>query len=329
MEQQRLTFVNRQWIEFWVGLGKSGREIAQQLGRCHTDVNRELSRNSDQFGYSAERAQDYTDRRAKLKSRPKLTKDPRLKDWVVARLGEDWSPEEIAGRLREYPPDEVQGKYVCHETIYQFVYSNEGHDFGVWRHLRRSQPTRRPHGQRHQRRTLIPERTSIHERPEEVAKRTTFGHWESDTVEGRRSRPGGLSVQVERVSRFTLLTLLGSKRADETADALIRTVERVPTGTVQSVTFDNGPEGAQHAVLRETYGISTYFADPYCSWQKGTVENTNGLIRQYFPKKFDPTTTKTEEVAYVEDRLNNRPRKCLTYRTPAEVFSTLRGALAS
>ena len=330
MEQQRLTFHDRQWIEFGRRLRWTMRKIGDWIGRDHSVVSRELDRNTHELlGYNAVRAETATRRREAEKSQPKLDKDPRLKAWVVARLEDDWSPDEIAGRLREHPPADLAGKYVCHETIYQFVYSDEGHDFGVWRHLRRSQPTRQPHGQRHPRRTLIPERTSIHLRPEEVNERTVFGHWESDTVEGRRSRPGGLSVQVERMSRFTLLTLLGSKRAEETADALVRTVERAPAGAVQSVTLDNGSEGAQHTVLKHEYGIQTYFADPYCSWQKGSVENMNGFIRQYFPKKFDPTTTTTEEVSYVEDRLNQRPRKCLAYQTPAEVFSTLSGALAT
>lgn len=327
--QQRLSFVNRQWIEFGARLRWSCRTIGDWIGRDQSVVSRELARNSDWFGYSAERAQGYADSREAGKARPKLSKDPRLKEWVVARLEDDWSPDEIAGRLRKQPPSDLTGKYVCHETIYQFIYEGEGYDLGLWRHLRRSQPTRRSQGKRQARRTLIPERTSIQARPEEVNQRTTFGHWESDTVEGRRSRPGGLSVQVERLSRFTLITLLGSKRAEETADALVRTVERVPAGAVQSVTFDNGPEGAQHTVLGRAYDIQTYFADPYCSWQKGTVENMNGFIRQYFPKGFDPTTTTPKEVTHVEDRLNHRPRRCLNYRTPAEMFSTLSGALAT
>lgn len=329
MEQQRLTFVNRQWIEFGTKLEWTSRRIGLWIDRDQSVVSRELARNDDWFGYSAERAQEYAERRLEMKSHSKLGKDPRLKEWVVGRLSEDWSPEEIAGRLQERPPPDLLGKSLCPETIYQFVYSKEGQWLELWRNLRRRHLQRRPLRTRQARPTLIAERTSIHDRPEEVNQRTTFGHWESDTVEGRRSRPGGLSVQVERLSRFTLITLLGSKRAEETADALVRTVERVPQGAIQSVTFDNGPEGARHAVLQTEYGIHTYFADPYCSWQKGSVENMNGFIRQYFPKRFDPTTTTAAQVRVVEDRLNHRPRKCLNYLTPFERFTELSGALTT
>ncbi|MBI4022922.1 IS30 family transposase [Candidatus Berkelbacteria bacterium] len=329
MEQERLTFRDRQWIEFGAALGWSCRQIGRHVRRNHSVVVRELNRNSDHFGYEADRAQHYATRREAGKSQLKLGKDPRLKEWVVERLQEDWSPEQIAGRLRHHPPKELRDRQVCHETIYQFVYNSEGQWLDLWRCLRRRHQMRRPVRTRQTRPTLIPERTSIHLRPEAVNDRTILGHWESDTVEGRRGRPGGLSVQVERLSRFTLMTLLGSKRAEETADALVRTVERLPQGTVRSVTFDNGPEGAKHTVLQGEYGIPTYFTDPYCSWQKGTVENMNGFIRQYFPKRFDPTTTTDDQVRRAEDRLNHRPRKCLTYQTPAEVFATLSGALAS
>lgn len=328
--QQRLTFADRQWIGFWFGLGKSRRQIGQLIRRDHTVVGRELTRNRSQSGYAAESAHAYAERRTTTSHRwQKLGKDPRLKAWVVDRLLEDWSPEQIAGRLETHPSYGLKGKTVSAETVYQFIYSSEGQLLGLWKHLRRRQPQRRPVKTRRMRPTLIRDRTSIWDRPEEATNRTAFGHWESDTVEGRRSRPGGLSVQVERLSRLTHITLLTSKRSEETIDALIRTVERVPRGTVCSVTLDNGPEGARHTVLQKEYEIPTYFCDPYCSWQKGTVENTNGLIRQYFPKQFDPRQTTAHQVRWAEERLNNRPRKILNYQTPNEVFTQLSGALGS
>lgn len=330
MAQERLTFRDRQWIEFWDGLEKGIREIGRLVGRDHSVISRELIRNgSPVIPYRAETAQEYADRRMKLKSQPKLLRNPTLCAWVVDRLQEDWSPEEIAGRSKEYPPPELHGKTVSAETVYQSIYHDEGQFLGLWRQLRRHCPVRRQRGARQSRRILIPERTSIHDRPKEVDQRTVFGHWESDTVEGRRSRSGGLSVQTERMSRFTHITLLTSKQAGETADALVRTVERVPQGAVCSVTFDNGSEGVRHTVLKTEYGIQTFFCDPYSPWQKGTVENMNGFIRQYFPKQFDPTTATREQVQLAEHRLNHRPRKVLNYRTPYEVFTQLSGALAS
>ncbi len=323
----RLTNKERIWIGFWKRLGKSGREIADLVGREQSVVNRELRRNRDQFGYAPERAETYTARRAAAHSRTKLSKDPRLKAWVVERLEDDWSPEEVAGRLKNHPPSHLRGKAISMETIYQFVYSEEGRELGLWRHLRRSQPRRQPRAARRTRPTLISERTSIHDRPEEVNERTTPWHWESDSIVG----PGqpALSVQEERLSRLTRLHKVANKTADETLVAIERTVDSVPHGTVATMTFDNGGEGAKHTELRSRYDIQTYCADPYCSWQKGSVENTNGLIRQYFPKKTNFATVTDEQVKFVEDRLNNRPRKRLDFLTPNERFTQLTGALAS
>ena len=323
----RLTQNERIWIGFWKRLGKSGREIADLVGRDHTVVNRELRRNTDRLGYSPERAATYAARRVAAHSRTKLSKDPRLKEWVVERLEDDWSPEEVAGRLAKYPPKHLRGRSISMETIYQFIYSEEGRELGLWRHLRRSQPRRQSRGMRRTRPPLIQERTSIHDRPEEVNERTTPWHWESDSIVG----PGqpALSVQEERLSRLSRLHKVANKTADETLVAIERTVDSVPAGTIATMTFDNGGEGARHTELRSRYDIATYFADPYKSWQKGSVENTNGLIRQYFPKRTNFAAVTDEQVKFVEDRLNNRPRKRLDYLTPNERFTQLAGALTS
>ena len=330
MSQQRLTLEERIWIGFWHRLGKSGREIGFLVGRCHTDVNRELKRNRGQLGYVAGRAQEYAHRRACFShARTKLGKDPRLKEWVVGRLREDWSPEQVCGRLAHHPPPGFRRRRLCCETVYQFIYTNEGQTLGLWRHLRRRKPRRRPIRIRHTRPTLITERTSIHDRPEVVKERIELGHWETDTVIGRQASKPSLSVQVERVTRLTRIHRVLNTTADETLAALEKTIDSVPYGLVKTLTFDNGHEGAKHMTLKDRYELQTYFCDPYCSWQKGTVENTNGLIRQYFPKKTDFTPVTNDQIQFAEDQLNSRPRKTLGYDTPNERFQQLTGALAS
>ena len=326
----RLTQEERIWIAFWHRLGKSGREIGDIVGRCHTDINRELKRNSGRLGYSADRAGNYAERRMIVSHTwTKLGKDPRLKKWVVDRLNGDWSPEQVCGRLEKYPLPELNGKRLCHETVYRFIYTNEGQRLKLWQHLRRRQSQRRPLRTRRTRPTLIPERTSIHERSEAVNERIELGHWETDTVIGRQSSKPVLSVQVERVSRLTRIRKVANTTAAETLTALERMITSVPHGTVKTLTFDNGHEGARHTVLKDRYELETYFCDPYCSWQKGTVENTNGLIRQYFRKKTDLTLITDEQVRLAENKLNTRPRKILSYATPNERFEQLSGALAS
>lgn len=325
----RLTLEERIWIAFWHRLGKSGRAIGDIIGRDHTDVNRELRRNAGQLGYVAKRAQKYAERRAQKHSFTKLSKDPRLKRWVIACLRDDWSPDQVSGRLVSDPPAALVGKSLCLESIYQFIYSEEGQRLKLWQHLRRHRPQRRSWRKRRTRPTLIAERTSIHERSEVVNERIELGHWETDTVIGRQASKPVLSVQVERVSRLTRIHRIANTTAEETLAALERTIDSVPHGFVKTLTFDNGHEGAKHMILQDRYELQTYFCDPYCSWQKGTVENTNGLIRQYFEKKKDLTFVTDDQVQLAENRLNNRPRKTLGYETPNERFQRLSGALAS
>ncbi len=318
---ERLTQYEREQIAAHRRSGVPVREIARRLGRDHSVVSRELRRNAGQLvPYEARKAQQFAARRAKKTNRAILDKDPELLKWVTARLWDDWSPEEIAGRLKQHPPPELAGRTVCHETIYTYIYAAAPH---LYHRLRKAHPRRYPKHGRVPRTGPILGKTSIWDRPPAVNDRSEVGHWEADTVEGKRTTSDHLSVHEERRIRYTKLHRIHGKGGAATLAALKATVRSVPKGFTKSFTFDNGFENTQHRKLK----VPTYFCDPYSSWQKGSVENTNGLIRQYFPKRTDFTLVTDERIQFVEDRLNNRPRKILEYRTPNELLATLSGAL--
>ena len=318
----RLSEFERQQIAAFRRQGLSVRAVARRVGRDHSVVSRELCRNAGALGYSAVRAHQYAKRRGHKTNRHVLTKDPKLLKLVTARLGDDWSPEQIAGRLEELPPVELVGKRVSYESIYRYIYAEAPH---LYHRLRKAHPRRYPKLGRKPQKTRITGRASIWERPQVVSDRAEIGHWEADTVEGKRTTSDHLSVHEERLTRLTRIHRIHGKYAPATLTALRQTIRSVPDGFVRSITFDNGLENAHHQRLR----LPTYFCDPYKSWQKGAVENTNGLIRQYFPKKTDFTKVTDNQIQFVEQRLNNRPRKILSYRTPNEIVQNLSGALNS
>lgn len=320
---ERLTSVEREQIASYRRQGLGVRELARRLGRNHSVVSRELRRNAGAvLPYNAAKAQSFAGRRAKRTNRHILAKDPKLLEWVTARLWEDWSPEQIAGRLDKQPPPEMVGKRVSHESIYRYIYAEAPH---LYHRLRKAHPRRYPKCGRKPHTGPILEKTSIWDRPPAVNDRSEVGHWEADTVEGKRTTDDHLSVHEERRTRFTRMHRIHGKGGAATLAALRATVRSVPSGFVRSVTFDNGFENTQHRQLR----IPTYFCDPYSSWQKGSVENTNGLIRQYFPKRTNFTLVTDEQIRFVENRLNSRPREILNYRTPSEIVTDLSGALNS
>jgi len=314
-----LTFYERQRIEHYLRIGWTVGNIASVLGRDHSVVSRELSRNVGQLQtYDAVSAQHYFERRINRKHKTKIGKCEALKEYVDARLYEKWSPEQIAGRLKEYPPPELYGQTMCTESIYRYIYDDRGAPW-LFHQLRRRHPERRGHGKRHHRIAIIPDRISIHDRPAYINNRTEFGHWESDSVVGK-GHSGGLSVQYERALQLTRIHKLYGFTADETLGAIDLSVASLPEGSFKTITFDNGSEGASHTELRYNHNIRTYHCDPYSSWQKGGVENINGLIRQYIPKNTNMETVTKEMIQAIEDALNSRPRKTLGYQTPNEVL---------
>jgi len=333
MKQRRLTNFERQVIEVNLAKEKSAREIAFIIGRDHSVVSREIKRNQGQtFPYSSVLAQKAAERRSKYTNTKKLAKNWRLCLYVTNKLYEGWSPEQIAGRLKQYPPDFLHGKSVGHEAIYRFIYDEDKGAPWLYHELRRAHPMRHLKGQRKpNKRTLIPDRTPISVRPEVVNQRQRYGDWESDGMEFTRKKPGLVSVQKERKSHLLRLTKLETKQAQETRAAIENVIEELPNDFVHTITFDNGGEAAEHNKIKQEYGIETYFCKPYSPWQKGSVENIIGLVRQYLPKGSDITELTDNDLYKIQERLNNRPRKTLQYKTPNEIFKliTKSGALNS
>jgi len=322
---QILTQYEREQIAYSLKLKRGPREIGRLLKRNHSDIVRELQRNRSPDGtYDPVRAQKKADVRAKKTNIRKLSSDWQLHDWVERKLKRGWSPERIAGRLKAQPPKAVRGATISHEQIYEYIYQGDGRFEGWWRYLVRKQPKRRPQHGRKPRKPKIPERISVHDRPEEIDARRRIGDWESDLAAFRKQRQA-LSVQYERRCMFTRLHRVANKTAEENAQAIAKTLDAFPLLS-HSVTFDNGSENAGHARLRDTFELATFFCDPYSAWQKGGVENVIGLIRRYLPKTTDLATVTDAELQAVEDSLNNLPRKKLNYLTPNEALA---GALNS
>lgn len=308
-------------IERELASGRGVREIARLLGRNHSVISRELQPDRDQglLPYSAKRAQLRAERLAGHGRKRKLDKDRELRTFVVEKLTDDWSPEQIAGYLRERKDSQLSV-----ETIYQFVYSGERalDSKLLYRHLRRAQPKRVRRYNRRTSKTLIPDRISIHQRP----VLSGYGHWESDTIFARRNQPA--SVQHEKTSGLILVTKLTSLKAEETAQTIAARLAELPAGWQKTVTFDNGTENTRHTELNKL-GIQTFFCDPYKPYQKGAVENTNGLLRQYIPKKANLSNYTDQQIYRIQEKLNNRPRKRLEYKTPNEILKLQSGALVS
>jgi IS30 family transposase len=255
------------------------------------------------------------ERRRHKQHKGKLDKYPELKEYVVGGLKKEWSPDVIAGKLKT----ETVPAAVSHESIYHYIYERDGRYEGLYRYLRQGRFKRR---KRHSRKTCnlpIPERKSIHERPEYIGQRQRYGDWESDSVIFSNQKTI-LSVQSERKSKLIRMHKAMNKSAEETANALLKTAESMPRELFKTITFDNGTENAKHLEIKKEYGLETYFCDPFASWQKGGVENANKLIRQYLPRKTDLGQLTDRDIYEIQERLNNRPRKILNYLSPNEVI---------
>jgi transposase, IS30 family len=332
-KMQTLTSLQREWIEFFTNKGQGPREIGRFLRRDHTVISRELKRNTKPGKkYSAVTAQKLADFKSRKTNKRKLETNPDLHGYVVSKLREGWSPDEIAGKLRDDPPKLLLGHRVSYEAIYDYIYNGEGKFEGLYHHLRKKHKVRtRKYGRKTQK-VIIPERTSIHLRPEMVNLRQRVGDWETDTVQFKKQR-AGLSVQYERKLMLARIHKVQNKTAGETEAAICDSVESLPSELFKTMTFDNGTEGVCHTKIRDGYNIGTYFCDPYKSWQKGGVENLNGLIREYLPKSTNMDTITEQMVYEIQERLNNRPRKKLGYLSPNEALRAytkqLTGALNS
>lgn len=294
------------------GLGCSA--IARRLGRAISTISRELRRNSAESGSYRPHTADgaYMLRR----QRPcMLETDRKLAAYVTDRLSEGWSPEQIAGRLRLGVERGLRS--LCAETIYAWIYRKGQKAEKLWRFLTRHRARRRPrHGRAS--RDRIADKIHISQRSEAADARETVGHWESDLIICKHSRP--VLVLHERKSRITLMTRLAGKTAGETAAALMAILHRLDPRMRGSITFDNDTCFARHTLLRGMLSATTYFCDAYASWQKGGVENANGRIRRWLPRKTDLDTLTEDDIQEIAMTLNLTPRKCLAYRSPVEAF---------
>lgn len=351
MCHKKLTQSERELLSRWKKEGLSNYDCAKRLGRHISTIGRELARNKTRVSveksweliYEPLHAQFVADqRKQKAFNAKQPLKNKKIYSYVLEHLRNSWSPEQISGRLREVDHKGEKNWQVCHETIYQFIYKEKtdktkqgqqeemddrrktvkkritvtDFDHPLWEYLRRKQKKRRKRGGRKVQRARIPDRVSIHDRPKVVNKRKQFGHWEGDSIVGL-GHITGLHTEYERVSSLTRLEKLTRITAGQAVLAAQKIFGVLPAHARRSTTLDNGSEHADH----KKFGVQTYFADPYTSWQRGGNENCNLWIRYYFPKGTDFGSIADEELKDVEWELNNRPRKRLKFRTPQEVFS--------
>jgi transposase, IS30 family len=307
-----------QWVSQKVGV----REIARRLGRSHSSICTELARNTHkEAGYVAIHAQQLTNERKREARKRHPLKNKQIFAYVHAKLRRGWSPEMIAGRLEK----QSGRRLVSHEAIYQFIYAPEHAHLNLYEYLPWKRTKRKKKHGRGVHRSRIPQRVSIHERPEAVNTRMEFGHWEGDTVEGKGHR-NGIHTETERMSRFLAAAKVSRIASEETVEVQLNLFGSLPEGARRSTTLDNGKETHLHYLLRGL-GMQTYHADPYSSWQRGTNEYHNGVLRRYLPKGTDFATIDDEELTDIVEEINNRPRKCLGWSTPYEMFMELLGVL--
>lgn len=321
----RLTLKDREDISRGIWVGEKLTDIARRIGRPTSTVSREVWSNVKySWCYRAERADKKANEKRKAGRRPKkLDTDRKLKEYVYEKLRREWSPEEIAKRITlEYRKD--VSMRISHETIYQHLYCLPRGELKaeLMRGLRRERKHRLSRQAIHYRRQRIQDIVSISERPKEVKGRIVPGHWEGDLIMGK-TRMSALGSLVERTTRLTLLVPLEAKDAFTVRKAFAAAFKRIPEQFSKTLTYDRGSEMSQHKLFTDETNIKVYFADPSSPWQRGTNENTNGLIRQYFPKGTDFRNVSRVAIQKAEHRLNTRPRKTLGFYTPSEKFYQL------
>lgn len=308
MAYKQLTQEQRYQIKALLDNKIAKMQIATTLGVDRSTINREIRRNSGKRGYRPKQAHGKSLARRQEKSKPRIGAEV----WALVEktLQDDWSPEQVSGKLK------ASGISVSHERIYQHVYADKLAGGTLWKHLRHPKKYRKRAGGR-DRRGKIPNRRSIDQRPAIVDERSRIGDWEADLILGKNHQGVALTL-TERKSRFTLLRTFPSKHADPITQGIKELLKW--DARLKTITFDNGKEFAGHEEIASALDADCYFAHPYASWERGTNENTNGLIRQYLPKSRDLKNISIEEESRIMDKLNLRPRKCLDFKTPYEVF---------
>ena len=317
-----LTLAEREEISRGIVAGESLRSIASALGRSASTVSREIQRNGGRQGYRASQADQAAWDRALRPKTCKLADNRALARIVAQKLKLQWSPRQIAGWLKRTCPDD-EAYQVSHETIYRtlFIQARGALKRELLAHLRRTRGMRRSrhHTQKTADHGRIKDTVSISERPAEVEDRAVPGHWEGDLLSG--SNNSQIVTLVERQSRYLMLAKASGKDTDTVVNALIKQAQKLPRELYKSLTWDRGTEMTDHQRFSVATDIQVYFCDPQHPWQRGSNENTNGLLRQYFPKGMDLSTVHQNRLNAVARRLNERPRETLDFQTPAEQFN--------
>jgi len=305
---QHLTLAERQCLQRLMKQKRSKVEAAAVLGRHRSTIYRELARNSSAFGYRSRIAQRLHDERRRSCGRRAKLCDPATRSYVVERLKKAWSPDQIAGRLRRERPRQPQ-RHLTAQTIYTWL-RRRAPRYRRW--LRHGSP--RPI-KKHKK----PDCVRVGGRPEVINRRRRYGDWEGDTVVAACHRNGLLTL-VERKSGLVKIDQLPDLKSETTMDACQQCLSTLPKSLQRSVTFDNGTEFSKYVILVKRLGLAIYFADPYSAWQRGSNENLNGLVRQFFPKGTDFSNVRRRDAKHIEQLLNNRPRRRFDYQTPVEVL---------
>lgn len=316
-----LTLTEREEISRGIAAGESARKIAARLSRAPSTVTREVGRHGGRRRYRAAEADKRAWDNARRPQTCKLARDPALSQLVAAKLREDWSPEQIAGWLKaEFPADQTMK--VSHETIYLtlFIQARGALKRELIAHLRRTRSLRRPRSTKRANRGQghLVEAVSIRERPPEAEDRAIPGHWEGDLLAGAANTH--IATLVERHSRFVLLVAVDGKDTRSVTRALSEQVRRLPQELRSSLTWDRGMEMAEHARFTIATDVRVYFCDPQSPWQRGSNENTNGLLRQYLPKGTDLSRFTQPDLDAIAAKLNTRPRETLAFNTPADTL---------
>lgn len=320
----RLSFAERERISRGLAAGESARAIARQLGRATSTITRELEANEGRTGYRALHAHERAIRRSARPKPGKLSLNPRLREEVEAGLLRRWSPQQISARLRVEHPDDPRMQ-VSHETIYRSLYIQSRGELRrqLARNLRTGRTRRRPRGASLGKRGKIRDMVPISQRPPQAEDRAVPGHWEGDLLVGAANR-SFVATLVERQTRYVMIARLGSDGTTEhVIGALKERIRELPRHLVLSLTWDQGTELSAHARFRAETGIDVYFCDPHSPWQRGSNENTNGLLRQYLPKGSDLAAHSQPELDRIAAELNGRPRQTLGWMTPAEKMEEL------
>jgi transposase, IS30 family len=328
---RRLSYRERCRIEDLLDAGWTQTAVASDLSRHRSTISNEVRRHRRvrDGRYCADHAQSQADEAARRPKPAKLATNLRLRRQVQDRLVDDHSPEQIARRLREEFPNDPE-MWVSHETIYQSLYvqARGGLKRELTRHLRTGRTLRKPRRQAGQRRERFAGMVMISQRPAEVEDRAVPGHWEGDLILGSIESGSAVGTLVERSTRFVmLLHLPGGHTADIVQEAMVAKMATLPEQLRLSLTWDQGIEMANHVQIAEATGLSIYFCDPHSPWQRGTNENTNGLLRQYLPKGHDLSFYGPGLLDQIASQLNGRPRKTLTWRTPAETLTAVLSGL--